>query len=78
VSSLELLDGVAVPFLTAELAGEAAAKNNEAHMALTSLGDLSQEHDSKAIQKKLGVATKAGLDALKSAQKGFDAPQSKL
>jgi hypothetical protein len=70
---------VAVPFLAAELAGEAAAKNNEAHMALTSLGDLSQEHDSKAIQKKLGVATKkAGLDALKSAQKGFDAPQSKL
>jgi glutathione S-transferase len=52
---------------------------NEAHVALTTLGDLSQEKDSKAIQKKLGVATKAGLEALKSAQEGFDdEPQSKL
>jgi hypothetical protein len=50
---------------------------NEAHMALTTLGDLSQDHDSKVIQQKLGVATTAGLDALKSAQKSFDEPQSK-
>jgi glutathione S-transferase len=51
---------------------------NEAHMALMTLGDLSQENDPKAIQKKLGAATKAGLEALKSAQEGFAEPQSKL
>ena len=50
----------------------------ESHMALMTLGDLSQENDPKAIQKKLGGATKAGLDALKSAQEGFDEPHSKL
>jgi hypothetical protein len=65
-------------FSGAELAGKAVTKKNEAHMALTTLGNLSQENDFKAIEKKLGVATKAGLAALKSAQEGFDEPQSKL
>jgi glutathione S-transferase len=50
----------------------------EAHMALTTLGDLSQEKDTKTIQKKLGAATKAGLDAIQSAQEGWDEPHSKL
>jgi glutathione S-transferase len=51
----------------------------QAHMSLTTLGDLSsQENDVKMIQKKLGAATKAGLDAIKSAQADFDEPQSKL
>jgi hypothetical protein len=51
----------------------------EVHMAFTALGDLSQERDdAKAIQKKLGAATKAGLDAIKSAQEGFDEPRFKV
>jgi hypothetical protein len=48
-------------------------------MAFMTLGDLSEEDDDvKAIQKKLGASTKAGLDAIKSAQEGFDEPRFKL
>jgi hypothetical protein len=52
VSGIELLDGVAVLFFGCRLgsAGEApVTMKNEAHMALTTLGDLSQANDSNAM-----------------------------